>query len=190
MIGLFRTYLRPYAGPIVLVLALLLIQALGNLYLPDLNADIINNGIATGDTDYILRTGALMLVVTALLGITAVIGVYWGARVAMGFGRDVRSSIFAKVETFSQVEVNRFGPASLITRNTNDVQQVQTVVFMGLTILISAPILIVGGIIMALRTDVPLSGLLVIILPLMAGIIAFYYELYNSQFVEPLAEAV
>jgi ATP-binding cassette subfamily B multidrug efflux pump len=172
MIGLFRTYLRPYAGPIILVLALLLIQALGNLYLPDLNADIINNGIATGDTDYILRTGALMLVVTALLGITAVIGVYWGARVAMGFGRDVRSSIFAKVETFSQVEVNRFGPASLITRNTNDVQQVQTVVFMGLTILISAPILIVGGIIMALRTDVPLSGLLVIILPLMAGIIA------------------
>jgi ATP-binding cassette subfamily B multidrug efflux pump len=172
MIGLFRTYLRPYAGPLVLVLTLLLIQALGNLYLPDLNADIINNGIARGDNDYILRTGALMLGVTALLGVAAVIGVYWGARVAMGFGRDVRSAIFAKVETFSQVEVNRFGPASLITRNTNDVQQVQTVVFLGLTIMISAPILIIGGIIMALRTDVPLSGLLVIVLPLMAGVIA------------------
>ena len=171
MIGLFRTYLRPYVWPVVLVLGLLLIQALGNLYLPDLNADIINNGIARGDNDYILQTGALMLGVTALLGVAAVIGVYWGARVAMGFGRDLRSAIFAKVETFSQVEVNRFGPASLITRNTNDVQQVQTVVFLGLTILVSAPILIIGGIIMALRTDVPLSGLLVIVLPLMAGVI-------------------
>jgi ATP-binding cassette subfamily B multidrug efflux pump len=171
MIALFRTYLRPYVVPLALVLILLLIQAIGNLYLPDLNADIINNGVAKGDNDYILRTGGLMLVVTALLAVAAVIGVYWGARVAMGFGRDVRSAIFAKVETFSQVEVNRFGPASLITRNTNDVQQVQTVVFMGLTILVSAPILIVGGVIMALRTDVPLSGLLVVVLPLMAGVI-------------------
>ena len=172
MIGLFRTYLRPYVAPLALVLFLLLVQALGNLYLPDLNADIINNGVARGDNDYILRTGGLMLVVTGLLGVAAVIGVYWGARVAMGFGRDLRSAIFSKVETFSQVEVNHFGPASLITRNTNDVQQVQTVVFMGLTILISAPILIIGGIIMALRTDVPLSGLLLVVLPLMAGVIA------------------
>jgi ATP-binding cassette subfamily B multidrug efflux pump len=172
MIGLLASYLRPYRGRLLLVMALLLIQAIGNLYLPDLNADIINNGVAKGDNDYILRTGALMLGVTALLGIAAIIGVYWGARVAMGFGRDLRSAIFTKVETFSQVEVNHFGPASLITRNTNDVQQVQLVVFMGLTVLISAPILIVGGVIMALRTDVPLSGLLVIVLPLMAGVIA------------------
>jgi ATP-binding cassette subfamily B multidrug efflux pump len=171
MIGLFRTYLRPYAAPLALVLVLLLIQAIGNLYLPDLNADIINNGVARGDNDYILRTGAVMLVVTGLLAVAAVVGVYWGARVAMGFGRDVRSAIFTKVETFSQVEVNRFGPASLITRNTNDVQQVQIVVFMGLTILISAPILIIGGVIMALRTDVPLSGLLLVVLPLMAAVI-------------------
>ncbi|HEY8845877.1 MAG TPA: ABC transporter transmembrane domain-containing protein, partial [Candidatus Limnocylindrales bacterium] len=155
MIGLMRTYLRPYTLQLLLVMGLLLVQAIGNLYLPNLNADIINNGIARGDNDYILRTGGLMLLVTGLLGIAAVIGVYWGARVAMGFGRDVRSAIFAKVETFSQVEVNRFGPASLITRNTNDVQQVQTVVFMALTIMISAPILIIGGVIMALRTDVP-----------------------------------
>jgi len=171
MIALFRTYLRPYIAPLLLVIVLLLVQAIGNLYLPDLNAEIINNGVARGDNDYILRTGALMLGVTALLGIAAIIGVYWGARVAMGFGRDVRSAIFTKVETFSQVEVNRFGPASLITRNTNDVQQVQLVVFMGLTILVSAPILIVGGVIMALRTDVPLSGLLVVVLPLMAAVI-------------------
>ncbi|HSL33699.1 MAG TPA: ABC transporter ATP-binding protein [Candidatus Limnocylindrales bacterium] len=171
MIALFRRYLRPYVVPLVAVLVLLLVQAIGNLYLPDLNADIINNGIALGDNDYIIRTGALMLVVTGLLGVTAVIAVYWGARVAMGFGRDVRSAIFSKVESFSQVEVNHFGPASLITRNTNDVQQVQTVVFMGLTVIISAPILIVGGIIMALRTDVPLSGLLVVVLPLIAVVI-------------------
>jgi len=101
MIGLFRIYLRPYVVPLALVLFLLLVQALGNLYLPDLNADIINNGVATGDNDYILRTGALMLVVTGLLGIAAVIGVYWGSRVAMGFGRDLRSAIFSKVETTS-----------------------------------------------------------------------------------------
>ncbi len=172
MIGLLRTYLRPYRGRLLLVIALLLVQAIGNLYLPDLNGNIINYGVAVGNNDYILQTGALMLVVTTLLGIAAVIGVYWGARVAMGFGRDLRGAIFTKVETFSQVEVNRFGPASLITRNTNDVQQVQLVVFMSLTVLVSAPILIIGGVIMALRTDVPLSGLLVIVLPLMAGVIA------------------
>ncbi len=168
MIALFRRYLRPYAVRIVVVLALLLVQALGNLYLPDLNADIIDNGVIKGDTDYILRVGALMLGVTAVLGVAAVIGVYLSARVAMGFGRDVRRAVFSAVETFSQVEVNRFGPASLITRNTNDVQQVTIVVFMGLTLLVSAPILIVGGIIMAIRTDVELSGLLLVVLPLMA----------------------
>jgi ATP-binding cassette subfamily B protein len=182
VIALFRRYLRPYVVPLVAVLILLLVQAIGNLYLPDLNADIINNGIARGDNDHILRTGALMLVVTGLLGVTAVIAVYWGARVAMGFGRDVRSAIFSKVESFSQVEVNHFGPASLITRNTNDVQQVQTVVFVGLTVMISAPILIVGGIIMALRTDVPLSGLLVVVLPLMAIVIGLVMRILVPLF--------
>ncbi len=172
MIGLFKVYLRPYTRPLILVMFLLLIAALGNLYLPDLNGEIIDQGVATGDTAFILQTGALMLAVSAVLVVASVIAVYWSARIAMGFGRDVRRAIFAKVETFSQVEVNRIGPASLITRNTNDVQQVQTVVFMGLTIMVSAPILIVGGIIMALRTDVPLSGILVIVLPLMAIVIA------------------
>ncbi len=172
MIGLLRTYLRPYTSPLVVVMVLLLVQAIGNLYLPNLNADIINNGVARGDNDYIMRTGGLMLIVTALLAIAAIVAVFGGARIAMGFGRDVRSAIFAKVETFSQVEVNHFGPASLITRNTNDVQQIQIVVFMALTVMISAPILIVGGVIMALRTDVPLSGLLVVVVPLMGLVIA------------------
>ena len=113
-----------------------------------------------------------MLVVTLVLGVASILGVYWGAKVAMGFGRDVRSAIFRKVETFSQVEVNQFGAPSLITRNTNDVQQVQTVVFMALTLIISAPILIIGGIIMAIRQDVPLSGLLVVVLPIMVVFIA------------------
>jgi ATP-binding cassette, subfamily B, multidrug efflux pump len=172
VISLLRTYLRPYTGQLALVMILLLIGAIGNLTLPDLNGEIIDQGVAKGDTDYIIRTGALMLGVTALLGIASVLAVFFGARVSMRFGRDLRSAIFTKVETFSQVEVNRFGPASLITRNTNDVQQVQTLVFMALTIMISAPILIIGGVIMALRTDVPLSGLLVVILPLMAAVIA------------------
>jgi ATP-binding cassette subfamily B protein len=171
VISLLAAYLRPYRRQIVVVLGVLLIQAIGNLYLPNLNADIINNGVATGDTNYILRVGALMLVVTALIGVAAVAGVYLGAKVAMGFGRDVRGAIFAKVESFSQAEVNGFGSPSLITRNTNDVLQVQTLVFMSLTVIISAPILIVGGIILAVRTDPQLSLLLVVVLPIMAGFI-------------------
>jgi ATP-binding cassette subfamily B multidrug efflux pump len=171
MIGLLRTYLAPYRGRLLVVMGLLLIQAIGNLYLPALNGDIINNGVIRGDLDYIFRVGGLMLVSTVLVGAAAVASVYLSAAIANGFARDVRTAVFGMVETFGQVEVNRFGPASLITRNTNDVQQVQQVVFMGLTIMVSAPILIVGGIFMALRTDVPLSGLLVVVIPLMALVI-------------------
>jgi len=171
MIRLLRDYLRPYRGPVVLTLGLLLVQSIGNLYLPTLNGDIVNNGIVKVDTDYIIRVGGFMLVVTFALGVASIAAVYYSARVAMGFGRDVRSAIFRKVQTLSQVEVNRFGAPSLITRNTNDVQQVQTVVFMGLTLMVSAPILIVGGIIMAIQQDVPLSGLLVVVLPIMVGFI-------------------
>ncbi|HYN69189.1 MAG TPA: ABC transporter ATP-binding protein [Candidatus Eisenbacteria bacterium] len=172
MISLLRTYLRPYRGRIAVVLALLLIQSIGNLYLPTLNADIINFGVAVGDNDYIISTGAFMLAVTVAVGVASILGVYWGATTSMGFGRDVRGAIFRKVQDFSQVEINRFGTPSLITRNTNDVQQVQTVIFMALTVILSAPILIVGGIILAVRQDVPLSGLLVVVLPLMAAFIA------------------
>jgi ATP-binding cassette subfamily B protein len=171
MIGLLRTYLAPYRGRLIVVIGLLLVQAIGNLYLPELNGDIINNGVVRGDLDYILRVGGLMLLITALVGAAAIASVYVSAIVANGFARDVRSAVFGAVETFGQVEVNQFGPASLITRNTNDVQQVQQVVFMGLTIAVSAPILIVGGIFMALRTDVPLSALLVVVIPLMALVI-------------------
>ncbi len=171
MIRLLVTFLRPYRGPLVLVVFLLLVQALANLYLPELNAEIINNGVAKGDTDYILRTGAVMLGVTVLLGIVSIIAVYWAAKVSMAFGRDLRGAIFRSVETFSQVEVNHFGTASLITRNTNDVQQVQMVVLMGLTVMVSAPIMMVGGLIMALRQDVPLTGLLLVIVPIMVVII-------------------
>jgi ATP-binding cassette subfamily B multidrug efflux pump len=167
VIPLLVTYLRPYRRALVLVITLLFVQAVANLYLPELNADIINNGVVKGDIEYIVRTGAIMLGVTVVLGVCAIVAVYWGARVAMGFGRDVRRALFRKVESFSQTEVNTFGTASLITRNTNDVQQVQQVVFMALTVMISAPILAAGGIIMALRQDVPLSGLLIVILPLM-----------------------
>jgi ATP-binding cassette subfamily B multidrug efflux pump len=172
VIRLLRTYLRPYAGQLLLVVGLLLIQSIGNLYLPTLNGDIINEGVAKGDNDYILRTGVFMLVVTLLLGAASIAAVYYGAKTAMGFGRDVRSAIFRKVESYAQVEVNRFGAASLITRNTNDVQQVQTVVFLTLTVMVTAPILIVGGIILAIRQDVPLSGLLIVVLPIMAAFIA------------------
>jgi ATP-binding cassette subfamily B protein len=172
VIPLLRTYLKPYRGQIVVVLGLLLIGAIGQLYLPTLNGEIINNGVAKGDTDYILRIGGWMLAASFALAIAAVAATYFGARISMGFGRDVRSAIFRKVETFSQVEVNTFGAPSLITRNTNDVQQVQTLIFLALTLMVSAPILIVGGIIMALQQDVPLSGLLVVVLPLMIGFIA------------------
>jgi ATP-binding cassette subfamily B multidrug efflux pump len=172
VIGVLRRYLPTYRRSILLVLVLLLIQALAQLYLPELNADIINNGVAKGDTDYIVNTGAFMLVVTFALMLAAIVAVYYSARIAMGFGRDVRSALFRQVETFSQVEVNRFGSASLITRNTNDVMQVQTLVVMALNMMISAPILTIGGVIMALRQDVPLTGILLVIIPIMAALIA------------------
>jgi ATP-binding cassette, subfamily B, multidrug efflux pump len=171
MIRLLTTYLKPYRGQLVLVMVLLLVQAITNLYLPMLNAEIINNGVARGDLGYIVRFGGIMLVVTAVMGAASIVGVYWGSKTSMAFGRDVRAAIFRKVETFSQTEVNLFGTPSLITRNTNDVQQVQQVVMMALNMMISAPLMAIGGIIMALRSDVPLSGILVVVLPIMAGFI-------------------
>ena len=175
MIRLLATYLRPYRWPLAVVIVLVTVQALANLYLPNLNADIINNGVLTGDTGYIIRTGGLMLLVTFLVGVCAVVSVYFGSRTAMAFGRDVRSAIFRKVMSFSQKETNVFGTPSLITRNTNDVQQVQMVLIMTFNIMIIAPIMLIGAVIMALREDVPLSGLLIVIVPLVAlvmGVIA------------------
>jgi len=168
MIRLLRERLRPYWRRIVVVLALLLVQAIANLYLPTLNADIINNGVVTGDTAYILRTGGLMLGVTLVFVLAAVVAVYWGSKTAMAFGRDVRGALFRRVEGFSQAEVNHFGTPSLITRTTNDVQQVQMVVLMMLNVVISAPIMSIGGIVMALRLNVPLSAVILVAIPVMA----------------------
>ena len=171
MIALLRTYLAPYKATLALVVGLLVVQALATLYLPALNGDIINNGVAKGDTTYILQTGALMLFISAVVVVASIIAVYWGSKTGMAFGRDVRGAIFRKVESFSQAELNHFGTPSLITRNTNDVQQVQMTVLIGINMMIIAPILAVGGIILALRQDVPLAGILVVILPLMALIV-------------------
>ncbi len=168
--------LKPYRKQIILVIILLLVQAVANLYLPNLNADIINNGIAKGDPEYILRTGGFMVLVTLLLAICSIIAVYWGSKTAMSFGRDLRSELFRKVQSFSQTEVDRFGAPSLITRTTNDVQQVQMAVVMGLNVMIFAPVMCLGGIIMALRQDVPLSMSIIVIVPVMGIILAMIMQ--------------
>ncbi len=171
MISLLRRFLRPYARTLIVIVGLLLVQAMANLYLPTLNADIINDGVVTGDIDYIIRVGGIMLAVSLALGVCSVIAVYYSARTAMSFGRDVRAAMFTRVQGFSLHEVNTFGTPSLITRNTNDVQQVQMLVLMGLTMMVLAPITAIGGIIMALRLDLQLSALLLVIIPLMAIVI-------------------
>jgi ATP-binding cassette, subfamily B, multidrug efflux pump len=171
MTKLLPRYLWPYRLPLTIVLILVAVQALANLYLPSLNADIINNGVVKADTGYILRTGALMLLITLVLGVCSIVAVYFGALTSMSIGRDVRSAVFRKVMEFSQKETNVFGTPTLITRNTNDVQQVQMVLVMALTVMVMAPIMSVGGLIMALREDVPLSGTLLVIVPLVLCVI-------------------
>src|SRR3984957_1718375 len=166
-----RTYLRPYRRQLSLVLLLQLAQTLATLYLPTLNADIIDKGVIVDDTHYILRTGGIMLVMTLAQILCAVGAVYFGAQVAMALGRDVRHGIFSKVQRFSDREVNHFGTPTLITRTTNDVQQVQMLAIMTFTLLLSAPIMCVGGIILALNQDVPLSSLLLVAVPLLGVIV-------------------
>jgi ATP-binding cassette, subfamily B, multidrug efflux pump len=164
---LLRTYLRPYTRLLTAVVLLQLVGTLASLYLPSLNADIIDNGIARGDTGYILRTGGWMLLVSAAQIASSITAVYLSARIAMGFGRDLRSAIFRHVMAFSAREVARFGAPSLITRNTNDVQQVQMLVLMTCAMLVTAPIMAVGGVIMALREDVGLSWLMLVCVPVL-----------------------
>ena len=175
LIRLLRQYLRPYAREIGLVLVLVLIQSIGNLYLPNLNADIINNGIAKGDIPYIWRTGAVMLGITLGIGILSIGGVYWASLTSMGLGRDLRAAVFSRVQSFSAREMNRLGTATLITRNTNDVQQIQLFMQIALTIMVTAPVMAVGGVFMALRTDVQLSAVLVFVIPVLAAIVAFMF---------------
>ena len=171
MIRLLRSGLRSYRWQIIIVLVLVLIQVIANLYLPTLNADIINNGVVTGNTAYIVKVGGLMLGVTLLYVLAAITAVYFGSKTSMGLGRDTRGSLFRRVQSFSQAEVNKFGPASLITRTTNDVQQVQMVVLMMLNVVVAAPLTAIGGIIMALRLDVPLSAVILVAIPIMGVVI-------------------
>jgi len=171
LLRLLLTFLRPYRGPVALVVVLVLAQSIANLYLPNLNADIINNGVSKGDIGYIWRTGGLMLALAVGVGVLAIVAVWFSSRASMGLGRDVRRAIFERVQGFSAREMNRFGTPSLITRNTNDVQQVQLFVQLALSILVTAPIMLVGGIILAVREDVTLSGVLIVILPLMVAVI-------------------
>ena len=171
LLRLLRTYLRPYRRPISLVVLLQLVQTLATLYLPTLNADIIDNGVITGNTHYILRIGGVMLLITVAQITCAVGAVFFGARTAMALGRDVRLGLFRRVGEFSARDVGRFGTPSLITRTTNDVQQVQMLVLMTFTLLVSAPIMCVGGIILALRQNVPLSSLLLVAVPALGVIV-------------------
>lgn len=173
LIRLLSRRLRAYGGLVSVVVVLQLVQAVANLYLPSLNADIIDDGVAQGDTGLIMRLGGLMLAIT-LVQIAASIGaVYAGAKVAMSIGRDLRAGVFDHVQTFSARELGRFGAPSLITRTTNDVMQVQTVVYMTLTIMIAAPVMLVGGVVMALRESTQLSWLLVVIVPVLGGLLGF-----------------
>lgn len=168
LVKILKSHLAGYRQPITIIVAFQLVATIASLYLPSLNADIIDNGVVTGDTNYILRLGAVMLAVSLLQVACSITAVYFGSRTAMAFGRDLRSSIFRKVSEFSSREVAGFGAPSLITRNTNDVQQVQMLVMMSFTLMVQAPIMMVGGIIMALREDVGLSWLVAVAVPLLA----------------------
>ncbi|WP_327323458.1 ABC transporter ATP-binding protein/permease [Streptomyces sp. NBC_01210] len=167
LIRLLRTHLRPYKKPIALLVALQLLQTSATLYLPTLNADIIDNGVVKGDTGYILELGALMIAVSVVQVFCNMGAVFYGARTAAALGRDVRAAVFDRVQSFSAREVGQFGAPSLITRTTNDVQQVQMLVLMAFTLMVSAPIMCVGGIIMALGQDVPLSAVLLAVVPVL-----------------------
>ncbi|MFF0742467.1 ABC transporter ATP-binding protein [Streptomyces sp. NPDC004111] len=183
--GLLRPRLRPYRRAIALVVALQLAQIAATLFLPTLNADIINRGVLTGDTGYVLSSGGVMLAVTLLQVLASAAAVYFGARVAMGVGRDLRAAVFSRVQDFSVREVGRFGTSSLITRTTNDVQQVQTVTVLALTMLVAAPLMCVGGIAMALSQDVPLALLMLLFVPVLGGAIGLIVRrmppLYRSM---------
>ena len=173
LLKLVRRFLADYKRPLAYVVVLQFIGTVMALYLPSLNADIIDNGVVNGDTGYILRIGAVMLGV-AFVQIACSIGAVWfGARTAMSFGRDVRGAIFHRVGTFSQREVQHFGAPSLITRETNDVQQVQMLVLLSCTLMVMAPIMMVGGIFMAVRQDLGLSWIIAVTVPVLAAALGF-----------------
>ncbi|MEU5562372.1 ABC transporter ATP-binding protein [Micromonospora musae] len=168
LIRLLRDHLRPYSKPLAAVVLLQFVGTMASLYLPSLNADIIDKGVARGDTGYIMQTGGWMLAVSLVQIVCSIAAVYFGARTAMSFGRDARAGIFRHVNRFSAREVARFGAPSLITRTTNDVQQVQMLVLLSCTMLVAAPIMCVGGVVMALREDLGLSWLMLVSVPVLA----------------------
>lgn len=171
MTGLLRFYLAPHRGALVIITLLMLIQAFANLLLPSLNADIINQGVVTGDVGYIVRMGAVMLGVSVVLGIASIIAVYFSARTSMQVGRTLRSDLYRRVGSLSLGQINQLGVPSLITRNTNDVQQVQMLIMVGLTMMVLAPVTAIGAIFMAIRENAQLSLLLLIVVPLMLIVI-------------------
>jgi ATP-binding cassette, subfamily B, multidrug efflux pump len=173
LLRILKSHLRPYRPQLAAVVALQFVGTMAALYLPSLNADIIDNGVARGDTGYITRTGAMMLGVSLVQILCSSGAVYVGARTAMSFGRDVRAALFHRVGSFSSREVYQIGAPSLITRNTNDVQQVQMLVLMSCTMMAAAPIMMVGGVLMAMREDLGLSWLLSISVPLLFATVAF-----------------
>lgn len=168
MFKLFK-FLKPYSIPAACIMALILFQSLSDLYLPTLMSDIVDTGIVKGDINYIIRIGGIMLLVTAVSAVCAVLAGFLSARTASGFGRDLRSRIFSHVGDFSLNEFDKIGAPSLITRTTNDITQVQTVMLMMLRIFISAPIMCVGGVIMAVSKDPTLSLVLVVAVPVLAA---------------------
>ncbi len=171
LLTILRKYLKPYRLQVLGVSALLLIQAITNLYLPTLNADLINDGVAKGDVSYIWRIGGVMLLASVLIMGASIALAYMSSGISMAFGRDLRQAVFAKVESYSARELGKFGAPSLITRNTNDVQQVQMLLFMGLTMMLGAPITGIGAILMAIHENLKLSALLLVAVPVMALVI-------------------
>ncbi|MDT3727662.1 ABC transporter ATP-binding protein [Streptomyces sp. DSM 41972] len=167
LIRLLRDRLRPYKRPLALLVVLQFLQTCATLYLPTLNADIIDNGVVQGDTGYILGYGGLMIGISLTQVVCNVGAVYYGARTAAALGRDLRAAVFDRVQSFSAREVGHFGAPSLITRTTNDVQQIQMLTLMTFTLMVSAPIMCVGGVVLALGLDVPLSGVLVAVVPVL-----------------------
>jgi len=173
LLRLLRDYLRPYRHWLLAVLVLQFVAVCAMLYLPSLNASIIDDGIAAGDTGFILRAGAVMLVVSLVQVVCSVGGTWFAARSSMAFGRDLRAAIFARVGTFSGREVAQFGAPSLITRTTNDVQQVQMVALLGCTMAVTVPIMMVGSILMAMQQEIHLSWIIAVVLPVLFGAVAF-----------------
>ncbi|MGW6194972.1 ABC transporter ATP-binding protein [Kribbella sp. NPDC055110] len=182
LLRVLRTHLRPYAGNLLLVVVLQLVGTIASLYLPSLNADIIDNGVAKGDTGYIMGTGGWMLGVSLVQIACTITAVYFGAKTAALFGRDVRAAVFHRVGEFSAREVNQFGAPTLISRSTNDVTQIQMLVVTTCTMLVAAPITMVGGVIMAVREDVGLSWLVAVAVPLLAICIGFIASRMVPQF--------